>query len=129
MQLLLRVWINPAAAMSAILDRGSLLFASLALLAASALLNTTAPFLHLGFIMPPIVLAAVYVPGILILGSVVGRLGGVGMLLQRDYSAMLTCAAMAMAAAEVPLALMLFVMPPQAAIAIAVLYFAVLMFF
>jgi tetratricopeptide (TPR) repeat protein len=126
MNLLLRIWINPAAAMSAILDRGSLLFASLALMGATAFLNTRLP---IGFIMLPIVLAAVYVPGLLVLGSVVGRLGGAGMLLQRDYSAMLTCTAMAAAAAEVPLTLMLWFVPFQAALAIAVVYFAVLMFF
>ena len=41
--LLFRIWTNPAAAMSAILDRGSLLFASIAVLAATALLKFTAP--------------------------------------------------------------------------------------
>ena len=83
MMLLLRIFLNPAAAMSAILDRGSLLFATLAVLAGTALVNLRLP---IGFFMLPIVLAAVYVPGVLVLGSIVGRLGGVGMLLQRDYS-------------------------------------------
>src|SRR3954469_15764760 len=106
MHLLLRIWINPAGAMSAILDRGSLLFATLALLASTAFVNMRLP---IGFIMLPILLAAVYVPGLLMLGSIVGRLGGIGMLLHRDSSAMLTCAAMAMAAAEIPFALMLWV--------------------
>src|SRR5215468_7181225 len=112
--------------MSAILDRGSLLFATLAVLAANALVNLTLP---VGFFMPLLVLAAFYVPGVLILGAVVGRLGGVGMVLQRDYSPMLACAAMAMAAAEVPLAILIRVIPPQYALGGAVAYFAVLMFF
>jgi hypothetical protein len=39
LKLLLRVYWQPAAAMSAILDQGSLLFASLAVLAVSVLLD------------------------------------------------------------------------------------------
>jgi tetratricopeptide (TPR) repeat protein len=129
MLLLLRVWTNPPAAMSAILDRGSLLFASVAVLVATAILNFAQPSLGAGFFMPLLILAAVYVPGVLMLGALLGGLGGVGMVLQRDYSAMLTCAAMAMAAAEIPLAAMLQVLAPGVAAAAATLYFAVLMFF
>jgi len=70
------------------------------------------------------------VPGLLVLGSVVARLGGVGMLLQRDYSSMLTCAAMAFAAAEIPLAILLrAAVPAPYAIGGVAAYFAVLMFF
>src|SRR5689334_9446651 len=126
MLLLLRVWTNPASAMSAILDRGSLLFASLSVLVASAILNLTVP---VGFFMPLLVLAVFYVPGILILGSAIARLGGVGMLLQRDYSSMLTCSAMALAAAQLPLAGLTRVAPVQYAVPAAALYFALLMFF
>src|SRR5215471_16939119 len=112
--------------MSAILDRGSLLFASLAVLVANALVNLTLP---VGFIMPLFVLAAIYVPGVLVLGAVIGRLGGVGVVMQRDYSPMLACAAMAMAAVEIPLAILLRVAPWQYCLGAAIAYFVVLMFF
>jgi tetratricopeptide (TPR) repeat protein len=127
--LLLRLYLNPAAAMSAILDRGSLLFATVAALLAGAVLNFSAPFLNIGFFMPLFLLAAGFVPGLMLLASLIGRLGGVGMLLQRDYSPLLTCVAMAMAAAELPLAALLQFVPPEPAIAVAVLYFAILVFF
>jgi hypothetical protein len=103
--LLFRIWWQPAGAMSAILDRGSLLFASAAVLAATLLLKFTAPWLPISFFTPLLVLAVVYVPGTLLLATLLGRLGGVGVVFQRDYSPLLTCAAMAFAAAEVPLAL------------------------
>jgi Flp pilus assembly protein TadD len=128
-QLLLRLYYNPAAAMSAILDRGSLFFATAAALIAGAILNNTAPFLNAGFFMPLFLLAAAYVPGLALLASLVGGLGGVGMILQRDYSPLLTCVAMALAAVEVPVAGLLQVMPPAAALGIGVGYFAVLVFF
>ena len=66
-QFLFRLWWQPAAAMSAILDRGSLLFASLAALGASALMTFTAPWLPVRFFAPPLVLAIFYVPGTLLL--------------------------------------------------------------
>src|SRR5262249_22642291 len=112
--------------MSAILDRGSLLVATIAALAATALLNTRLP---IGYFMPPLVLAAIYVPAVLVLGALVGRLGSPGMVLRRDYSAMLTCSAMGMAAAIVPLTAMLYFLPPPAALGAGTAYFAVLMFF
>ena len=115
--------------MGAILDRGSLLFASVAVLAATAILNFFAPYLRIGFFMPLLLLAAVYVPGLLLLGAVVGRLGSPGMVLQRDYSPLLTCAGMGMAAAEIPYGLLLQFLPPAYAFLAAVLYFAVLVFF
>ncbi len=129
MALLFRLWINPPAAMGAILDRGSLLFASVAVLAATAILNFFAPFLHTGFFMPLLLLAAVYVPGLLLLAALVGRLGSAGMVLQRDYSPLLTCAGMAMAAAEIPFAILLQFLPPAYALAAIVLYFALLIYF
>jgi tetratricopeptide (TPR) repeat protein len=124
--LLLKLWINPAAAMSEILDRGSLLFASVAVLVANAVVNLMLP---VGWIMPLFLLAAVYVPGVLALGAIIGRLGGAGMVMRRDYSPMLACSAMALAAVEIPLALMLQLLPPLYALVPAALYFAVLMFF
>ena len=132
LKLLLRLWYQPAAAMGAILDRVSLLFASGVLLAASLSLKIGAPWLPLGFYAPLLVLAAIYVPGALLLSGVLARMGGVGAVFQRDYSPLLTCAAMALAAVEFPLAVAAWAVPPLALVflgALALLYFAVLMFF
>ena len=115
--------------MSAILDRGSLLFASAAVLAATLLLKFTAPWLPISFFTPLLVLAVVYVPGTLLLATLVGRLGGVGVVFQRDYSPLLTCSAMGFAAAEIPLALGALLVPVVYLLIAAVLYFALLMFF
>jgi tetratricopeptide (TPR) repeat protein len=123
---LLRLYYQPSAAMGAILDQGSLLFASIAALIASFLFT---PGL---FYTPLLVLAIVYVPGVLVLGKLVGRLGG-GMwaVFQRDYSPLLTCSAMAWTAATpllfagrfLPVSTFLI----QAGLALA--YFLILMFF
>ncbi len=129
MLLLLKIWWQPAGAMSAILDRGSLLFASAAVLAATLLLKFTAPGLPISFFTPLLVLAVVYVPGTLLLATLLGRLGGVGVVFQRDYSPLLTCAAMGFAAAEIPLALAAWLVPVGYLLIAAVLYFALLMFF
>src|ERR1700730_18683786 len=71
LKLLLRLWWQPASAMSAILDQGSLLFASLAVLAVSLLLQApsghTPPWFTFTFYAPLLVLAVVYVPGTLLL--------------------------------------------------------------
>ncbi len=115
--------------MSAILDRGSLLFASIAVLAATLLLKTSAPWLPVSFFMPLLVLAIVYVPGTLLLATMLGRLGGLGVVFQRDYSPLLTCTAMAFAAAEIPLAIAAWFVPGYYLLIAAVLYFAFLMFF
>jgi len=131
LKLLVDVWRRPAAAMGAVLDRGSALFALLAALAASWLLASLTPPM-LGVFMPVIVLALAYVPGTLMLGVLLGRLGGLGAVFGRDYSPLLTCAAMAWAAAAVPLALAAWVVPIEAfpwLAAAAALYFATLMFF
>src|ERR1017187_6629656 len=114
--------------MSAILDRGSLLFASAAVLGATLLLKFTAPGLPISFFTPLLVLAVVYVPGTLLLATLLGRLGGMGVVFQRDYSPLLTCAAMAFAAAEIPLALGASLVPAGYLLIAAVLYFALLMF-
>src|ERR1035437_7975417 len=99
--LLLRIWPHPAGAMSAILDRGSLLFASAAVLAATLLLKFTAPGLAISFFTPLLVLVVVFVPVTLLLSPLLDRLGGVVVVLQRVFSTLLTCAAMAFAAAEI----------------------------
>jgi tetratricopeptide (TPR) repeat protein len=132
LKLLLRLLYQPAAAMGEILDRGSLLFASAALLAATLWLKIGAPWLPLGFYAPLLVLAAVYVPGALLLSSLLGRMSGTGAVFQRDYAPLLTCTSMALAAVEIPLAMAAWVVPPLALLclgAAALLYFAVLMFF
>lgn len=125
-RLLVRLWWRPAAAMSGILDRGSLLFACVAVLGASLLLRVTS------FYTPLLVLAAVYVPGTLLVASLVGRLGGARAVFGRDYSPLLTCTAMAWTAVVVPLSLTVWVVPAPMLLGLAALgclYFAVLMFF
>ena len=129
-KLLLRLYWQPAAAMSAILDQGSLLFASVAVLVVSLFYKFG---FAMGFYMPLLVLAVAYVPGVLLLSGLLARLGGgLGSVFQRDYSPMLTCTMMAWAAASLPLALAGGLLPTpifQILAAAAQLYFFVLMFF
>jgi len=92
--------------MGDILDRGSLLYASLAALVVTLVLNSMVPLrVPLSFYTPLLILAGVYVPGLLLLASLFGRLGGAGAVFRRDYSPMLTCVAMAFSAAALPLIL------------------------
>jgi len=113
--------------MSAILDRGSLLFASVAVLAVSLFLPAVS------FYAPLLLLALFYVPGALLLSKLLAGLGGsLGTVFQRDYSPLLTCTAMAWAAANVPLLLAARIFPISifgVIAGLAYLYFAVLMFF
>src|SRR5689334_10948247 len=108
--------------MSAILDRGSLLFASIAVLACTLLLKVSAPGLPISFFTPLLVLAVVYVPGILLLATLLGRVGGLGVVFQRDYSPLLTCTAVAFAAAEIPLAIAAWFVPGVYVVAAATIY-------
>jgi len=125
---LVRLYWQPAAAMSAVLDQGSLLFASMAVLVVSML--TPSGF---SFYTPLLVLAIVYVPGVLGLSKLLGSLGGgLGSVFQRDYSPLLTCSAMAWTAANIPLALTARFLPPSTWLilaGLAVFYFLILMFF
>jgi tetratricopeptide (TPR) repeat protein len=124
-KLLLRLYTEPGAAMSGILDRGSLLFASAAVLAVSF----AGPGRGLGLFMPLLLLAAVYVPGTLLIAQWTGGLRGA---FRRDYSPLLTCAAMAYSAVNLPLAIAGRLLPAAALTAVSALlylYFAVLMFF
>lgn len=122
--------------MSAILDQGSLLFASLAVLAVSLLLAAPSghapPWFSFPFYAPLLVLAVVYVPGTLLLSKLLAGLGGtLGTVFQRDFSPLLVCAAMAWGAANLPLALAAWLLPASvfgAALALAYFYFAVLMY-
>ena len=50
-------------------------------------------------------LAVVYVPGLLLLGDLIARLGAFATVFQRDYSPLLTCTAMAWTAAQLPIVL------------------------
>jgi tetratricopeptide (TPR) repeat protein len=129
-KLLLRVYWQPAAAMSAILDQGSLLFASVAVLAVSLFYKSG---LTISFYMPLLVLAVAYVPGVLLLSGLLARLGGgLGSVFQRDYAPLLTSTAMAWAAANIPLALAGWMLPLPVFLILAAaaqLYFLVLMFF
>ena len=114
--------------MGGILDQGSLLFASVAVLLVSLLTP-----IGLSFYTPLLVLAIVYVPGVLLLSKLVGRLGGgLGSVFQRDYSPLLTCSAMAWTAANIPVLLASRFVPQSTflvPIGLALIYFLVLMFF
>ena len=113
--------------MGDILDRGSLLFASIAAIAAALALRAPVPFYT-----PLLVLAVVYVPGLLLIGNLLVRLGAFSTVFQRDYSPLLTCAAMAWAAAQIPILLAQWTAPFEVLAIIAILsyiYFAVLIFF
>ena len=129
-KLLLRLLWQPSEATGAILDRGSLLFATLVVMAVSFLLPRFG--FAFSFYTPLLVLALVYVPGVLALIKLCAGLGGsTGAVFQRDYSPLLTCTAMAWAAANVPLVLAAWLLPPFVFIYVAVaayLFFAVLMF-
>jgi tetratricopeptide (TPR) repeat protein len=133
LKLLFRLLTQPVAAMSAILDRGSLLWASFCVLAVSfGLQGVAGNWVRLPFYGPLLVLAVAYVPGILLLCGILGRVGGFFVSFQRDYSPMLTCTAMAWSAANLPIVVAGFFLPPQALLpvaALAYLYFAVLVFF
>src|SRR3954468_2488365 len=109
--------------MGEILDRGSLLFSSVAAIAATVALQLPVPFY-----MPLLVLAIVYVPGML----VIGRILPLGAMFQRDYSPLLTCVAMGWTAAQLPIVLARWTAPApvlQLIGGLAYLYFAVLVFF
>ena len=134
LKLLWRIFAKPAAAMSAILDVGSLLFASLAVLAVTLLLKILlGRWLPFSFYTPLFVLAVFYVPGVLLLGKLLASLGGgFRSFFQRDYSPLLTCTAMAWTAANLPLVLAAWLLPARLfplAGGLACLYFLVLMFF
>lgn len=163
-KLLLRLLWQPANAMSGILDQGSLLFASVAVLAVSLLLQSSVrplvpqapaavherqpagadedrpdvpaarpqPRWSFSFYTPLLMLAVAYVPGTLLVTSLIARLGGFAAVFERDYSTLLTCTSMAWTAVNLPVALAAAVVPLPALGIVAVvayLYFAVLMFF
>src|SRR5688572_21600698 len=126
LSLLVQLFVHPQRAISGILDRGSLLFSSLAVLAVS--IAIPAP---VSFFTPLLLLAGVYVPGTLFLATLIAGLGGMGTVFERDYSPLLTCAGFAWTAATLPLVIAARVvsMPILIGLALAAcIYFAVLMF-
>jgi len=130
LKLLFRLYGQPSQAASAILDQGSLLFSSLAVVVVSVIHKPGWPA---SFYTALLVLAAVYVPGILLIATLVNGGGGsIGGAFRRDYSALLTCTAMAWTAANLPVALLAWLLPWDTYLilsAAAVLYFVFLMFF
>ena len=130
---LLLLFRSPAAAMSLILDRGSLLFSVASVVILSWLLHSRFQF---SFYTPLLVLGVVYVPGVLLLNKILARTGGsMGTVFQRDYAALLTCAAMAWSAANLPFAAAVCLFPVPSALwlpwltSAVYVYFLVLMFF
>jgi tetratricopeptide (TPR) repeat protein len=130
---LLRLFVRPAAAMSDILDRGSLLFSVVAVVAVSVMLPRR---FSVNFYTPLLILAVVYVPGSLLLSKLLARTGGsMGTVFQRDYAPLFNCTAMAWSAANLPLATAAWLFPSAAVsfpaffAGAAYLYFLVLMFF
>jgi tetratricopeptide (TPR) repeat protein len=116
--------------MSDVLDRGSLAFASLAVLAVSLILGRA--LAGLSFYLPLLILAVFYVPGVLGISALAGRItGSLRIGFQRDYVPMLTCVASAWTAANLPLLPVAWFLPRLfvAASGVAYLYFAVLIFF
>ncbi len=128
LKLILRLYVQPGAAMSDILDRGSLLFSSLAVLAVSFAFGFATPAFVFPFYGPLIVMAAIYTPGLLLLG---GWVGGIRSAFQRDYAPLLTCTAMAWVAGSLPLLAIAWLLPQLflAASAAAAAYFLLLTFF
>jgi tetratricopeptide (TPR) repeat protein len=131
---LVRLFWRPAASMSAILDQGSLLFSSSAVIIVSLLLELSlkrSVSLSLTFV-PLLGLAIAYVPATLLLTTLIAQLGGASIVFQRDYSSLLTCAGMAWAAVNFPIAAAGWILPLPLVAFVAVpayLYFMVLMFF
>jgi tetratricopeptide (TPR) repeat protein len=120
--------------MGRILDRANLLFSSvLAICVSIALQSAVGGWIHFRFYTPLLLLAVVYVPGALVLGVLIGHLGNFGTVFQRDYSPLLTCAAMAWSAAQIPVLIAAWTAGPLQIILViaglAYLYFAALMFF
>jgi tetratricopeptide (TPR) repeat protein len=124
LSLLFRLVWDPAAAMIAVLDQGSLLFASLSVVAI-----TLAERWPMGFYMPLFGLAIIYVPGILLVSRMLWGLG-VNANFRRDYAPMLTCVAMAWTTANLPFLIARWLLPSAMAIAfvVSLAWFALLVF-
>jgi tetratricopeptide (TPR) repeat protein len=129
---LLRLYWQPAAAMSDVLDRGSLFFAGAAVLIVSLVLGHSVSGISLSFYLPLLILALFYVPGLLGLSALAGRItGSFRTNFQRDYVPLLTCVASAWASANLLLLPVVWFVPRLfvAGSGVVYLYFAVLIFF
>ena len=120
--------------MSAILDQGSLLFATSTVIIVSLLLELSvgSALSILTAFLPLLALAIIYVPSTLLLTNLIGAIGGLSVVFQRDYSSLLTCAAMAWAAVNLPIVVAGWLLPfpiVRGVVIVAYLYFAVLMVF
>ena len=121
-RLLVLLLVRPVEAMSQILDRGSLLIASLAALAISLIETSLLPVRGLPFYLPLLLLAAVYVPAALAIARLAGYSG--------DYASLLTCAGLAWTASQLPVLVAAFLPGPLwlGVFAASILYFTLLMF-
>lgn len=131
-KLLLSLFARPATAMSDILDRASIVFVAVAVLAVGLLLQPHFPF---SFYTPLFVIAMAYVPGLALLGKVLARMPGrlIGVFL-RDYAPLFTCIAMAWSAANLPIAIAAWLIPRSPTLLLYLtgatyLYFLILVFF
>ncbi len=114
--------------MGAILDRGSLLAASVACLAAGFALSS-ASLVRFSFYTPLLVLGVIYVPGLLLVAAAVSRSG---LAFGRDYPPLLACIGMAWSASQIPAIAAAWTSPPEVVLIVAglsYLYFAALVFF
>jgi tetratricopeptide (TPR) repeat protein len=127
LKLILRLYQHPAVAMSDVLDQGSLLFFTVAVLALTWIEGRAIPWLPISFYVPMLALAAAYVPGLVALSALVG-LGGD---FRRDYIPVLTCVAAAWTGANIPVVAITWFQPGFyfAASGLAFLWFLVLVFF
>jgi len=131
---LFRLFGRPAAAMGAILDQGSLLFATCAVIIVSLLsdFSLRGALSIWTAVLPLLALSVVYVPGTLLVTNLVTRQGSLSAAFERDYSPLLTCAAMAWTAINIPMVIAGWLLPlPIVRVVgtVAYLYFAVLMIF
>jgi tetratricopeptide (TPR) repeat protein len=127
---ILRLYAEPGAAMSEILDHCSLVLPSAAVLVISWAFGRSIP--ALSFYAPLLVLALFYVPGILLIHGIAERTGvSFGVAFQRDYTPLLTCVASAWTAANLPLLVVAWFFPAlfAAAAGLAYVYLGVLVFF
>jgi hypothetical protein len=102
LKILLGLYLQPARALSTMLDSGSLAFAAV------AAILVTVPF---GTLTHLVAIALVFVPAaVIVISSWTGR-GSAGVALHRDYTPMLACVLMAWTAAHLLVAWVPFVLP------------------
>jgi tetratricopeptide (TPR) repeat protein len=129
---ILNLYTRPAAAMSDLLDRGSLFISSLAALAISFALSSVTVVFPFPFYGPLFGMAVIYVPGLLFIGGMISRVsGGFHSVFQRDYAPLLTCVAAGWSAANLPLLFVAWFAPSIFLVAalLAYLWLLVLIFF